>query len=87
METPTATVYGSAPSEIVRDGENGFLCENTADSLAAVMEKALADPALCEKLGKNARETLPTPWDEVMDRAEARYQELIEEKENANADE
>ncbi len=87
METPTATVYGSAPSEIVRDGENGFLCENTADSLAAVMEKALADPALCEKLGKNARETLPTPWDEVMDRAEARYRELIEEKENANADE
>ena len=79
-ETVTARTWPEKPGalrcnrsyEIVRDGENGFLCENTADSLAAVMEKALADPALCEKLGKNARETLPTPWDEVMDRGSFR---------------
>ena len=87
METPSVAVYGSAPSEIIRAGENGFLCGNTPDSLASVMERALSDPALCERLGKNARETLPTPWDEVIDRAEGRYAELIGEKEKKNADE
>lgn len=88
METPSVAVAGSAPSEIIRDGENGFLCENNADSLARVMEKALSDAALCQKLGQNARRTVPTPWEEVMDRAEARYKELIEEKEeHRDADE
>ena len=52
------------------------------------MEKALSDAVLCERLGRNARETVPTPWAEVMDRAEARYKELIEEKEeHRDADE
>ncbi|MCI6909083.1 MAG: glycosyltransferase [Clostridiales bacterium] len=80
METPSVVVRGSAPAEVIEDGKNGYLCENTAESLAYVIAHALAHPEERRLAGRAARETIPVPWDEVIDRAEARYEELICEK-------
>ena len=41
---------------------------------------ALAHPEERRLAERAARETIPVPWDEVIDRAEARYEELICEK-------
>ncbi len=79
METPSVAVEGSAPSEIIRDGETGFLCQDTTDSLAYVLERSLAEPGKCRRLGEAARREIPTPWDEVIARAVRRYGELIQE--------
>ena len=80
METPSVVVRGSAPAEVIEDGKNGYLCENTSESLAYVIAHALAHPEERRMAGRVARETIPVPWDEVIDRAEARYEELICEK-------
>ena len=87
METPSVVVEGTAPAEVIRDGKTGFLCRDTTESLAYVLERALREPEKCRRLGAAARREIPVPWDEVMERAVKRYGELIEENKGVkNAD-
>ncbi|MBQ6383416.1 MAG: glycosyltransferase [Clostridia bacterium] len=77
MGTPSVMVRGSTAAEIIRDGENGYLCENQPADLARVIREALADPEKLKETGKKARETIPVPWDKVMEKAVERYTRLI----------
>jgi glycosyltransferase involved in cell wall biosynthesis len=70
-------VRGSTAAEIIRDGVNGYLCEDTAADLARVMKTALANPKALEQVGSSARETIPVPWERIMDKAVERYTRLI----------
>lgn len=78
METPSVVVRGSATAEPITDGENGFLCEDTTESLYSVLRRALADPASTRRIGKTARTTIYLSWDEIAARAVERYAALIE---------
>ena len=50
-----ATAVGGTP-EVVTDGENGLLIPpRDAEALAGALERLLADPALAQHLGANAR--------------------------------
>ena len=77
MGTPAVMVRGSTAAEIIRDGENGYLCENSAEDLSRVMTRALSDPQALEKVGRGAQETIPVPWDRIMEKAVERYTRLI----------
>lgn len=44
------------PAELVRDSENGFVCEPTPESIAAAMTRLLDESALAERLGAAAYE-------------------------------
>lgn len=77
MGTPSVMVRGSTAAEIIRDGVNGYLCENQPADLARVIREALADPEKLKETGKKARETIPVPWDKVMEKAVERYTRLI----------
>ena len=77
MGTPSVMVRGSSAAEIVRHEENGYLCENSADDLAKVIKNALADPQRLSQIGDRARETIPVPWEKIMDSAIERYERLI----------
>ena len=77
MGTPSVLVRNSTAAEIIRHGENGFLCENTPKDLAKVITHALKDPAKLERIGQNARDTIPVPWEKVLETAADRYERLI----------
>ena len=77
MGTPSVMVKGSTAAEIIRDGDNGLLCENEAKDLARVMTEALRDPARLEAIGARARDTIPVPWEKVMETAVGRYERLV----------
>ena len=77
MGTPSVMVRNSTAAEAIRDGENGFLCENTPASLAEMIVKALADPERLARIGRQARETIPVPWKQVMEKAAERYERLV----------
>jgi glycosyltransferase involved in cell wall biosynthesis len=77
MGTPSVMVRGSTAAEYIRDGENGFLCENDPADLARVMTSALSQPELLAKAGEKARETIPVPWDKILENAVERYTRLI----------
>jgi glycosyltransferase involved in cell wall biosynthesis len=46
-------------SELITDGDDGFILEDPGDpdALAALITRLLREPALCEGLGRRARET------------------------------
>ena len=77
MGTPSVMVRGSTAAEIIRDGENGFLCENNPQDLAKVISGILADPAKRDRAGQRAKETIPVPWSKVLEAASERYERLV----------
>ena len=77
MGTPSVMARGSTAAEIIRHGENGLLCENDPMDLARVITEALRDPARLKAIGARARETIPVPWEKVMETAALRYERLI----------
>ena len=77
MGTPSVMVRGSTAAEIIRDGENGYLCENTPEDLARVIAGILEDPETRDRIGQAARETIPVPWSKVLEAAEERYERLV----------
>ncbi len=74
---PSILIQGSCAAEGVTDGENGFLCENNAESLAEAITRALP---LAKEVGERARESIPARWRDILAEARARYAELINEK-------
>lgn len=80
MATPSVIVRGSNASEGIRDGENGFLCENSPESLAKSIEKALSDPQKRIQAGKEAQKTIFRSWESVIDDdVIPRYNQIIKE--------
>ncbi len=78
METPSVVVRGCATAEPIRDGENGFLCEDTSESLCEVIDMALSDLEATRLIGKAARKTIYLSWDDIANKAVERYEMLIE---------
>ena len=55
-----AVGYKNCPSvnELIKDGENGFLCEDGVDAFAQALEKLISDEELLNKMGKAAKEDM-----------------------------
>ncbi len=77
MGTPSVMVKGSTAAEIIQPGVNGLLCENDPKDLARIMTEALREPEKLRLIGAQARETIPVPWEKVMETAVGRYERLI----------
>ncbi|MDD3163181.1 MAG: glycosyltransferase [Sphaerochaetaceae bacterium] len=73
--TPSILMRGSCSAEGVTDDVNGFLCENDPVEMASRIEAALP---LADKVGEEARRTIPLAWTEVMKMVVERYQNLID---------
>jgi glycosyltransferase involved in cell wall biosynthesis len=48
------TSDSGGPAELVRDGENGFVCPPTAGSVAETLDLLARDRGLAERLGQQA---------------------------------
>ena len=66
LGTPSVLVRGSDAAVVVRDLDNGFLCEDQADDLARVLKQALNDREGTAQIGQRARQTIPVPWSGIM---------------------
>jgi glycosyltransferase involved in cell wall biosynthesis len=77
--TPSIIVKGSNASEGVIHGENGFLCENSPESLAESIKKIVADPCVLKKAGAKAQTTIFRSWENIMDEIVVpKYIDIIE---------
>ena len=77
MGTPPLLVEASCAAEGITHGENGFLCQDSAQSVAAAIREALPR---CAAVGEKAKATIPIPWDTIMTQVIHRYQALIAKK-------
>lgn len=76
--TASVVVKDSAPSECIVDGQNGLLCQNSAESLYKQLKKVLENEDYAIKLGINAKKTIPISWEKVCDEVLKRYQIVID---------
>lgn len=79
-KTASVVVKNTAPAEVIEDEVNGYLCDDTNESLKDVIIKALNNPKKLKEIGINAKETIPIPWSKIVDIAIDRYQNLLNEK-------
>lgn len=77
MGTPSVMVRGSTAAEVIRDRENGYLCQDDAADLARVLRGIMEDPGAADQVGRRAQETIPVPWERIMEKALERYERLI----------
>ncbi len=74
---PTVFVRGSSTAQGITD-ENGFLIENTAQSLAEATKFIANNKEAAKKVGEHARKSVYRSWEDAIDVAVKRYEYLIE---------
>lgn len=82
LGTPSVIVRGSTASEVIADGENGFLTEATPESYAAVVRRLWGDRDAIVKAARGASTTLTRSWREVIAEVADRYNEIIDRYEH-----
>ena len=75
---PSVLVRGSCAAEDVTDGVNGFLIEENAASIAALLGTLLQNKEDLKRVGENAQRDLYMSWDDAVGRACARYGDVID---------
>jgi glycosyltransferase involved in cell wall biosynthesis len=78
MATPSVVVRGCATAEPILDRENGFLCEDTSESLCDIITLALSDPEATRRIGQTARKSIYLSWDDIAATSLDRYAALID---------
>ena len=64
----------SSVNSLIKDGENGFLCDDSAVSIAEALDKLISDYSLRKKLGQEAKsdmrqfssESVLDKWEELL---------------------
>lgn len=77
LGTPSVMARIATAASVIRDGENGFLTENEAESFAALLRKLLGDRELVKRAGERASKTLVRPWEDCAEEALDRYNSLL----------
>ena len=78
-ELASVLVRGSCAAEDITDGRNGFLIEENADSMAALLAKLCHEPEVLKRMGRQAQEEIYISWDDAVHRAQQRYEIVIEQ--------
>lgn len=76
--TPSLLVRGSCAAEGIEDGKTGFLCMESAHSIASTLAKIMNNKELLYKVGKQAQTDIYISWEEAVGKAYSRYYTVIE---------
>jgi len=80
LHTPSVLVKGSTASEIIADNFNGFLINNSAESLAAKIRELITAPEKIRFAGLNASKTIARSWENIAEEILDRYKKLANRK-------
>ena len=76
---PAILTRGSCAAEDITDGVNGFLAEETAQSLCAQIMAAVSDRERLRQVGARAGKDIYLSWEEAVARGYNRYEEIVTE--------
>jgi glycosyltransferase involved in cell wall biosynthesis len=77
LHTASVMAEGATASTIIRDGKNGFLVENTVESMEARLRALAADRDLVRRAGIEASRTIVRSWEDCVAEALDRYNMLL----------
>lgn len=72
-------IKGSCAAEGITDGTNGFLCDENAQSMYALLKKTQDNPEVTWQTGQSAMDMLYLSWEDSVARASDRYK-VVKEK-------
>lgn len=76
--TPSLLVRGSCAAEGIDDGKTGFLCMESAHSIASTLAKIMDNKKLLSAVGKQAQSDIYISWEDSVQKAYDRYHIVIE---------
>ena len=76
--TPSILVHGSCAAEGIVDGKTGFLCMESAHSVAATLAEIMDNKELLRRVGKQAQSDIYISWEDSVYKAYKRYESLVE---------
>lgn len=82
MGTPSIIPLRSTAAEVIKNGENGFLTEDTPEAYADMIARLSRDRTNILQAGLDAKKSLVRGWDDVMEEVEDRYRKLIARMKN-----
>ena len=71
-------IDGSCAAEGVSDCRNGFLIEENAPAMAAILSRLCDEPETMRRIGENAMNELYLSWEDSVARAAERYEVVLE---------
>ena len=71
-------IKGSCAAEGITHGRNGFLIDENADSMAALLEEVSKDLGHLHEVGQNAMDEIYISWEQAVRLAYDRYKEIHE---------
>lgn len=80
--TPSLLVSGSCAAEGIEDGKTGFLCLESAHSIAKTISQIMDNRELLKAVGKNAQSDIYISWEDAVSKAYSRYYKVIEKFNN-----
>lgn len=76
--TPSLLIRNSCAAEGIEDSVNGFLCEESTQSIYETLLKIMDKREMIKEVGLNARNDIYISWDEAVEKAYNRYKIVIE---------
>ena len=73
-------IRDSCAAEGVTDGRNGFLIDETAEAMAALLKEICGDLAHLHQVGEKAMDEIYLSWEDCVSAAYDRYAAVLEEK-------
>ena len=80
LQTPSVLIEGSTCAEIVNDGVNGFLTQNSPESFAGRIKELMPRRDIIGSAGLHASQTIARSWEDVAGEVYDRYVNLIARK-------
>ncbi|MEN2984465.1 MAG: glycosyltransferase [Dictyoglomaceae bacterium] len=74
---PSLVIEGSATSEGIIDGYNGFLSKNDPLMYAMKIKEIISDREKLRNVGERAKETLYRHWRDILEEVAGRYEEIV----------
>ena len=78
MSTPSLLVEGSTAAEIICDGVNGFLTENSKEAMEAKIRQIINNRQLLKDVGHIASQTVANSWEHIIGMVQQRYISLMQ---------
>jgi len=82
--TPAVLLKESTAGEILMDGVNGFLSENSPESYALKIRESIKDKDNLLRVGMEASRTVCHSWEKILDEVQDRYIQLIKRKKRSD---
>jgi glycosyltransferase involved in cell wall biosynthesis len=77
FKTPSVLIRGATAAEVIVDGENGFLSENSVDAFVARVVWALSHSEDLRRVSENAQKTLCRTWEDVVREVKVKYLDIL----------